>query len=143
MFVDLSQNIHRCRLSASNTVPCITPRSRLWKCRAREWLTAPEAMLAQGLDPAYVPALRQFKHRQILNLMGNAFNSSSYLVALATALSLVDLSMPRPPCAACDGVHTGCDGVDQADAIAKLGAALRLEAEMDAIDWLGEQEESE
>ncbi len=137
MFIDLSQSIHRCLSSLSNTVPCITPRSRLWKCRVREWLTAPEAMLAQGLDPKYVPALKQFKHRQILDLMGNAFNSSSYLVALATALSFADLSKPRPPCAACDGVHTGCDGVQQRE------AEFNLEAEMDALDWPDQPEESD
>ena len=85
-FVDLGQSINRCRLFLSDTVPCITPSSRLWKRRAREWLLAPEATLAQGYDPAYVPCLTNFSHRQILNLMGNAFNSSSYLVALATAL---------------------------------------------------------
>ena len=69
-FVDLGQSIHRCRLSVSDTVPCITPSSRLWKRRAREWLLAPEAMLAQGYDPAYVPCLTNFSHRHILNLMG-------------------------------------------------------------------------
>ena len=94
-FVDLGQSINRCRLSVSDTVPCITPSGRLWKRRAREWLLAPEAMLAQGYDPAYVPCLTYFSHRQVVNLMGNAFNSSSYLVALATALGTAELETRR------------------------------------------------
>ena len=94
-FCDLGQSINRCRLPISDTVPCITPSGRLWKRRAREWLLAPEAMLAQGYDPAYVPCLTDFSHRQIVNLMGNAFNSSSYLIALATALGTALLETRR------------------------------------------------
>ena len=114
-FVDLGQSINRCRLSVSDTVPCITPSGRLWKRRAREWLLAPEAMLAQGYDPAYVPCLTDFSHRQILNLMGNAFNASSYLVALATALGTAELETRR--------MCSSGDGVPQSPS-ADLGSAL-------------------
>ena len=131
MFIDLSQGITRTRASTSAMMPCITPHSRLWKRRAKEWLTAPEAMLAQGLDAAYVRYLKEFSHRQILNLMGNAFNSSSYLVSLATALSFVDLSGAGKPCPACDGVHRGATFEEGAT----VSTGLDLEAEMAAIAW--------
>ena len=134
VFIDLSQNIDRSRVSASNTVPCITPNGRLWKCRAKEWLLAPEAMLAQGLDVEYVSCVKEFTHRQIVDLMGNAFNSSSYLVALATALSFTDLSAPRRPCPACNGVH-------QVPVFERTN--FDLEAEIEAIDWSDEDSDSD
>ena len=131
-FVDLGQSIHRCRLSVSDTVPCITPSSRLWKRRARGWLLAPEAMLAQGYDPAYVPCLTNFSHRQILNLMGNAFNSSSYLVALATALGTGVVDTRR--------MRSSGDGVPQSPS-EELGSALedgRDDVEADLVRLLKE-----
>ena len=126
-FCDLGQSINRCRLSISDTVPCITPSGRLWKRRAREWLLAPEAMLAQGYDPAYVPCLTDFSHRQIVNLMGNAFNSSSYLVALATALGTASLET-RQLCSSGDAVPQS----PSADLVSALdvGNGCGLEADL-------------
>jgi len=95
MYLDLSQSITRCRNSLSDIVPCITPGSRLWKRRQGEWLLAPEAMLIQGLDPSYVRCLTSFSHRQVLDLMGNAFNSTSFLIALVTAFSCAELAIQR------------------------------------------------
>jgi site-specific DNA-cytosine methylase len=93
MLIDLSQSIGRCRES-TKAVPCITPRSRLWWRRDTRWLLAPEAMLAQGYDPT--KGMRSFSHRQVLDLMGNAFNSSCLVASLATALTLSSLRHAGP-----------------------------------------------
>ena len=95
MLLDLSQNLHRCRANVKDAVPCITPSSRFWKRRQRWWLLAPETMRIQGLDPCLIPNLHEFSHRQIIDLMGNAFNAASYLTALAVAVSIVDLKSLR------------------------------------------------
>ena len=58
-------------------------------------MLAPETMLIQGLGPCLVPKLREFSHRQIVDLMGNAFNAASYLTALAVVMSMVDLKSLR------------------------------------------------
>ena len=127
MFLDLSQSLHRCRASCSERVPCITPQSRLWKRRAKEWLLAPEAMLAQGLDSGYVRHLKMFSRRQIIDLMGNAFNAaSSYLVALATAFAFADASTADDSCPGCDSgqVQSGSGGVLSNDVADLWGMAL-------------------
>ena len=51
---------------------------------------------AQGSgSPCLIPNLHEFSHRQIIDLMGNAFNAASYLTALAVAMSIVDLKSLR------------------------------------------------
>eukprot|EP00969_Alexandrium_andersonii_P328177 14501922-Alexandrium_andersonii.AAC.2 len=79
-------------------------------------------MWAQGYDPSYVPCLASFSHRQIVNLMGNAFNSSSYLVALATALCAAELETRR--------TRSSCDGVQRSPS-ADLAAALEAGSSCD------------
>ena len=121
MLIDLGQSIHRARVTVTDRVPCIIPRNRLWKRRAKEWLLAPEAMLAQGLDSSYPPRLREFNHKQIMDLMGNAFNSCSYLTALATALAGVNLKRhfrerSQDSDRQRDGVRSICDGAQKVPA---------------------------
>ena len=94
MYIDLSQGIGRCRMSLSDTIPCVTPGGRLWKSRQQAWSLAPEAMLAQGLDPHYVADLTTYTNREILDLMGNAFNASSFLMSMITAFGCVDMCAP-------------------------------------------------
>jgi site-specific DNA-cytosine methylase len=86
MLIDLGQSLGRCRES-TRKVPCVTPGSRLWWRRAERWLLAPEAVRAQGYDPT--DEMMQFTHRQVLDLMGNAFNSSCLMASLAVALALL------------------------------------------------------
>eukprot|EP00971_Amphidinium_carterae_P131484 2604054-Amphidinium_carterae.2 len=82
--VDVSQSLGRSRQS-NRQVPCITPGSRLW-CRARErWLLAPEAVRCQGY--AVPQGLEEYSHRQIIDLVGNAFHADSAMVSFAVALA--------------------------------------------------------
>ena len=82
--LDVSQGLGR-GLHAANTIPTITPAARLWLRRRKRWLLAPEAIRAQGYD--LPPGARKFKHRQILDLIGNSFHGDSLIAALCVALS--------------------------------------------------------
>ena len=87
LFIDLSQGLDRLAGGGvgSSTIPCVCPQARIWKRRARGWLLAPEAMRAQGYDAVIAPKRHNYSHRQIFDLMGNSFNSSSFIAA-ATAM---------------------------------------------------------
>ena len=72
--LDLSQSITRASVVMSGLLQCVTPHSRLHWRRAKRWMIAPEAIRALGynLKAAYAA----FSHRQMLDLMGNSWNSS-------------------------------------------------------------------
>ena len=82
--LDLSQSIDRLR--PQPIMPCILPGARLWWRRAGRWVTAPEAMTAQGFD--LPPNIRQFPHRLVLDLVGKSFAGSSYTIALTCQIVL-------------------------------------------------------
>ena len=46
--------------------------------------------------------LTTYTHRQILDLMGNAFNASSFLMSMTTAFGCVDMCAPQT-CPTCGG----------------------------------------
>ena len=82
--IDVSQNLDR--LKPQIIMPCILPGARLWWRRHERWVTAPEAIVAQGFDePRH---LAKFGHRLIFDLIGNSFAGSSYTIALACQLLL-------------------------------------------------------
>ena len=91
--VDLSQSLDRPREGFS-LMPAITPKSRLWRRRQCEWLLAPECLRAQGFEPRLVRHVRDFSHRQIVDLAGNSFNATCEMVALAAGLAHVEWQSP-------------------------------------------------
>ena len=86
LMLDLSQSLKRSEPGADKA-PCITPGGQLWLRRRRRWLTAYEASMCQGYDPPPRMKLRQFSHRQIIDLIGNSFHCDSCVVSLAAALA--------------------------------------------------------
>ena len=82
--IDLSQSLNRGHCSRS-VMPCITPGARLWLRRRCRWLLAPEAVSCQGY--AAPSGMRNFTHRQVIDLVGNSFHCDSCLVSLAVAFA--------------------------------------------------------
>ena len=85
--IDVSQSLGRESGRHAGRFPCVTPQSRLWLRRRRRWVLAPVANAAQGYDSPPGNLLRQFTHRQVIDLVGNSFHGDSCLAALAVALS--------------------------------------------------------
>eukprot|EP00971_Amphidinium_carterae_P202351 4015053-Amphidinium_carterae.1 len=82
--LDVSQSINRCR-HVKDVAPCITPGCRLWLRNRCRWMLAPEAVICQGFS---IPEkLKEYTHRQIVDLVGNAFHCDSLLVSFAVALA--------------------------------------------------------
>ena len=83
--LELSLSINRVR-PRHGQMQCLVPNSHAWWRRRKRWLLAPEAMTAQGYGPTV--QAKRFSYRQVMDLMGNAFNSAQLLPAFVVALSM-------------------------------------------------------
>ena len=86
LFLDLNDSLAR-QVKHMKIIPCICPKSRVWKRRQRSWLLVPEILRAQGFDMSFAPASRSFAHSKMVDLLGNSFNAVSFVVAVASALA--------------------------------------------------------
>ena len=86
LFLDLNDSLAR-QVKHMKIIPCVCPKSRVWKRRQRSWLLVPEILRAQGFDMSFAPASRSFAHSKMVDLLGNSFNAVSFVVAVASALA--------------------------------------------------------
>ena len=95
--MDVSQNLGRLPLSDRSTgcLPCIIPGGRYYLRRQQRFMFASEVLRAQGWGPT--EACGKFTERQLIDIAGNGFHSSSLskakLSAYVTAGRLIDLGL--------------------------------------------------
>ena len=77
--LELSQGLDRGSL-CRNKMPTIFPGSRLWLRKLRRFALGPEVVAGQGWD--VMPCLSLLSHREVYELLGNCYASSSYMISL-------------------------------------------------------------
>ena len=80
------QALNRCSNSNKSEFMCLHASGRLWLCHRRRWVLGPEHLMAHAYSP--IPATQQYKHVELIDLLGNSFSGTSVQVALLSQLDM-------------------------------------------------------
>ena len=84
-----AQGINRCATTARDELQCYHPGGRMFLRRRARWMTCVEMYAGHGYSLSTVS--RNYSHRELSDLLGNSFASSSVMVSSIALFSMTTL----------------------------------------------------